>query len=143
MAIVWRKTMSVGNKQIDTDHKYLICFINTVVLALQKPEEKEVLSTSLKQLYTYAYNHFMREETIQLEIGYPDIDKHREEHIELLGQLTEITNKINHEYSEKEVKENYEKLTSFLKEWLLHHVLYTDMLLKPYLEKYHISKTKT
>ena len=38
--IVWREQkMSVGNTMIDADHRYLMCLINTVELALRSRHE--------------------------------------------------------------------------------------------------------
>ncbi len=136
MALIWRDAMSVGNNIIDADHRYLICYVNTVELALQKPDEKEVLMSALSQLYDYAYEHFMREERIQQKISYPEFNKHRQEHKELLEQLLELRNKINSHYSEADIDKHYSEIVSFLRHWIIDHVLNTDRLLIPYLSKF-------
>ncbi len=136
MALIWRENMSVANNSIDHDHKYMVCYVNTVMLALQKPEEKEILLTSLSQLYSYAEEHFSREEHIQQMIKYPDYVKHKIEHKKLLHDLNDLQKKIKDEYNNEEIDEKYHEIVSFLKHWLVDHVLNTDMLLKPYLVKY-------
>ncbi len=136
MALIWRDQMSVGNDVIDKDHRYMICFLNTVTLALQKPEEREILLGALTQLYNYAYEHFMREEMIQKKISYPELLLHRHEHKELLEQLLELKNKIKYDYSDHYINEKYDELVSFLKHWLVDHVLKTDLKLKHYLQKF-------
>ena len=136
MALIWRDSMSVSNDSIDHDHRYLVCYLNTVELALQNPKEKEVLFTSLTQLYNYAYEHFMREEIIQQKISYPDINSHRLEHKKLLEELMELKNKMKQDYNTEEIEKRYDEIVSFLRHWLVDHVLNTDMLLKPYLSKH-------
>ncbi len=136
MALIWRDAMSVGNNIIDADHRYLICYVNTVELALQNPEEKEILLSAMSQLYDYAYEHFMREERIQQRISYPDFNKHRQEHKELLEQLVALRNKINRDYSNEDISAQYSEIVSFLRHWLIDHVLNTDRLLIPYLSKF-------
>ena len=136
MALIWRDSMSVNNDSIDHDHRYLVCYLNTVELALQNPKEKEVLITSLTQLYNYAYEHFMKEEIIQQKISYPDITSHRMEHKKLLEELMELKNKMKQEYNTEEIEKRYDEIVSFLRHWLVDHVLNTDMLLKPYLCKH-------
>ena len=42
MPIVWRKAMSVGNDLIDHDHHFMVNFLNTIELLLQKPDQKEI-----------------------------------------------------------------------------------------------------
>ena len=136
MALIWRNTMSVGNDTIDHDHRYLVCYLNTVELALQNPEEKEILLSSLTELYNYAYKHFLREEIIQQKISYPDINKHKIEHKQLLEELLDLKNNMKMKYDTKEINHSYDEIVSFLRHWLIDHVLNTDMLLKPYLLKY-------
>ncbi len=136
MALIWRDKMSVGNDVIDKDHRYMVCFLNTVTLALQKPEEREVLLSALTQLYNYAYEHFMREEIIQKKISYPELIRHRHEHKELLEELLKLKNKIEFDYSDSEINDKYEDLVLFLKHWLMDHVLKTDLKLKSYLAKF-------
>ena len=136
MALIWRDSMSVGNDAIDHDHRYLVCYVNTVELALQNPKEKEVLLTSLSQLYNYAYEHFMREEIIQKKILYPEINSHRMEHKKLLEELMELKNKLKKNYDVDDISKRYDEIITFLRHWLIDHVLNTDMLLKPYLLKH-------
>ncbi|NPA73798.1 MAG: hemerythrin family protein [Epsilonproteobacteria bacterium] len=136
MALIWRRGMSVGNETIDHDHRYLVCYLNTVELALQKPENEEVLLTSLSQLYNYAYEHFIREESIQKKIKYPNIKEHRKEHQQLLEELLDLKNKIKNEYDNEHISKNYDEIVKFLRHWLIDHVLNTDMAMKKYLEKY-------
>ena len=49
--IVWREQkMSVGNTMIDADHRYLMCLINTVELALRSESYRDVIDIVLEQL---------------------------------------------------------------------------------------------
>ncbi len=136
MALIWRKSMDLGNNAIDHDHRYLVCYINTVELALQTPDDKEVLVESLAQLYSYAYDHFMREEIIQTKIKYPEIQEHKQEHKRLLEQFMELRNKVKSEYSAQELEKQSNDLVDFLRHWLIDHVLNEDIKLKPYLKNY-------
>lgn len=136
MALIWKKEMSVGNDNIDYDHKYLLLYVNTVELCLQTPDQKEQLFEAFDQLYEYAEKHFSREESIQRKIGYPDSLKHRHIHNSLLKELKEVELKISRIKSEEEVKKLAPELTKFLRSWLVDHVFNEDMLLKPYLRKH-------
>ncbi len=136
MALIWRKEMSVGNDNIDYDHKYLILYVNTVELCLQTPEQKEQLYDAFEQLYEYAEKHFSREESIQRKIGYPDRLNHRHIHNTLLKELREVELKVSRAKDSEEVKRIAPELTQFLRSWLIDHVFNEDMLLKPYLRKH-------
>jgi hemerythrin len=136
MALIWRDAMSIGNDVIDHDHRYLICYLNTVELALQTPDEGDILSSSLSHLYDYAYEHFMREEIIQQKINYPKLSDHQKEHKRLLSQLLQLQVKINSDYTKEDIENRFSELVSFLKHWMVDHVLNEDMQLKPYLLKH-------
>ena len=89
MPIVWREQISVGNNVIDQDHKYLICLINSVELALKHEDTMEYLPTFVQQLVAYTRDHFTREEAIQKKALYPLIKEHKREHEEILAQIRE------------------------------------------------------
>ena len=65
MPIMWRDQISVGNDAIDQDHKYLICLINSVELALSHEDTVKHLPIFIGQLVEYTKEHFIREEEIQ------------------------------------------------------------------------------
>ena len=90
MAIIWRKEMSVGNDSIDHDHHFMINFLNTVELALQSPNEKDILLEVLEQLHDYSICHFRREESIQRKIEYSKSLSHKKSHATLLKQLEKL-----------------------------------------------------
>ena len=136
MALIWRKEMSVGNDNIDHDHKYLILYVNTVELCLQSPDQKGQLFEAFAQLYEYAQDHFTREESIQRKIGYPDSLKHRHIHNSLLKELKDVEIKISKTKNAEELEKIAPELTQFLRGWLIDHVFNEDMLLKPYLRKH-------
>lgn len=136
MAIIWKKAMSLGNDIIDHDHQFMVNLVNTIELILQKPEEGELLTEAFEQLYDYAVNHFRREESIQRKINYPKSIHHKNTHNTLLEQLEELKQEITDVNSSMEIKEREEEIISFLRNWLISHVLEEDMLLKPYLLKH-------
>ena len=74
MTLVWRKQLEIGDEAIDSDHRYLICLINTVELAMRTPEHRDVLTTTLEQLVEYTHAHFEHEESIMLAIRYRRYD---------------------------------------------------------------------
>jgi len=136
MAILWQKTMSVGNDIIDHDHRYLISFVNTIELALQSPNDKIFLLDALTQLYEYGETHFRREEIIQRKIGYPQSLNHKHEHNKLLAQLKEVSKNIIEITDAQELAKQAPELIIILRGWLVDHVFSEDMLLKPYLAKH-------
>ncbi len=129
--IIWRKEMSVGNPMIDGDHRYLICLINTVELALSNESYKDVLDTVLDQLDEYTREHFAREEKLQLELYYLKRDEHAQQHAELIRELGEIRRKVRSVKEPDMGKEIAGEIALLLRHWLIDHILQRDMLMKP------------
>jgi len=136
MAIIWRKGMSVSNDVIDHDHFFMINFLNTIELAFQSPEEKDILIEVFEQLHEYALGHFMREESIQRKIEYPQSLKHKNCHKNLLNELEAKIKQIKELKSTEEIIKFAPEILSFLHDWLISHVLNEDLKLKPFLEKH-------
>lgn len=136
MPIIWRNGMSVGNDVIDHDHHFMVNFLNTIELLLQTPENKEMLLEVFDQLHEYSINHFRREESIQRKIEYPKSIHHRNEHSSLLEKLEKLQSDIKNLNSNEELEEKADEIITFLRNWLINHVLDEDMQLKPYLTKY-------
>lgn len=131
MALQWRDQLSVGNDLIDSDHKHLIEIINLADHSLQTMNRAEV-NTALDQLVKYSLLHFDLEEKIASAVGYPDVPHIHASHEALLVKLTEITQEIGQKWEASAA----EHFGTFLRDWLVNHVIKEDMLLKPFLKKH-------
>ena len=101
MTVIWREQMSVGNTMIDDEHRYLLCLINTLELAIRTDDPEEIISTTLEQLVDYTRVHFTNEEEIQRKINYPDLQEHRQEHKKIMQDLYEVKEKLDKILSRK------------------------------------------
>ena len=95
MAIIWRSQMSVGNSIIDDQHRYLICLMNTIEIALRDNKNKDILKTAIDQLFEYTEYHFIQEERIQQKIKFPKAAEHKQEHQRILKDLNSIKQQID------------------------------------------------
>lgn len=134
MPIFWRPQLRVGHEDIDTDHRYLILLINTVELVFRFPEHPEHIEMALNELHMYAEKHFEREEKIQIAWGYTHLDQHKMEHRKLMEGLDALIAKVRTALSDSSsgmdtIKAEGAEITSFLRAWLLDHVIKTDMKL--------------
>jgi hemerythrin len=143
MPIYWRDKMSVGNDVIDQDHKYLICLMNSVELALKHDDTLDSLPVFIKQLEDYTREHFKREESIQTKALYPLLNEHRREHADILRRLEEVKPFVADYLSKKregtlEFDEEVElngKITDLARRWILEHLLNADKKMDYYLRK--------
>lgn len=131
MALLWRNQFSVGNDLIDSDHQYLLEIINRAELCLQAVDAVALISV-LDELVNYGKSHFDREEIVAKAIGYPKADQLHVSHTALVENLKKFRDGIGFSWSQTKIDE----FTSFLRDWLIQHVIKEDMLMKPWLTKY-------
>ena len=130
MGLQWREQLSVGNDLIDNDHKQLIDIINTANQSLQAMSRTGLIA-ALDQLHKYSSLHFALEEKIAVAVGYPEMTGLHNSHENLLRNLRRVAEEIGEQWDAATT----EQLGTFLREWLINHVIKEDMLLKPYLKK--------
>lgn len=154
--------MSVGNSIIDDQHRYLICLMNTIELALSSDDHRDILKTTLDQLVEYTEYHFKQEEQIQYKMNYQNAYEHKKQHQDIMAELHDIKAQIDtlldtksedapapdsdQEITDDELNALLEddtnkdgmdlvELTSLMRRWILEHVLGEDLKMKPYLKK--------
>lgn len=133
MPIVWRHAMEVGHPQIDAEHKYLIGIINDFEVAVSISIDYQKVSKILDALADYARLHFSREEKLQVLTRYPYADAHKVAHEKLMRQLADIRGRYDAAPEGPERDALLPGISSFLKDWLVNHIIETDMKMKPYL----------
>ncbi len=134
MGFAWREQLSVGNDVIDTDHKYLVDLINQVEEVL-KTKNRKALSDVLDSLSRYAQVHFAREEKIAQAAGFAGSSQLGHSHQQLTQQLEEIKGEMlqaQADWSSSAV----EHFVSFLRRWLIEHVIKEDLLMKDTLKRF-------
>ena len=118
----WRKDYEVGVLQIDTEHHRLFDLVNEFHETYLRGNGTKEIPRILNQLVSYAEEHFQHEEDLMSENDYPLIDKHRDQHSELVTSVFEINNR----FVADPVKASAETL-QFVKTWLHDHIVHDDM----------------
>ncbi len=129
MPVEWRDSMSVGCDSIDADHKLLIRIINRFEAS---PDLIHAERTA-RALYRYAEGHFQREERLQRACRYPFHAAHHDEHEWLLAQLKSLIKTHFIDRSGTGEASVLESMRRLLHDWLVGHLLNTDIKMKPYL----------
>jgi diguanylate cyclase (GGDEF)-like protein/hemerythrin-like metal-binding protein len=84
LQLVWRDSYACGNPVIDTQHRALFLLANRVISCLLLSEECSDLGPSLDRLLEHIERHFEEEEGILREHCFPELERHRQLHAELL-----------------------------------------------------------
>ena len=125
--IIWNESFSVGIPLLDSQHMELIRMINKLIGAKDVRVNSEAISDTLLNMTNYAIFHFKTEEDYLREHGYPEFESHKKEHTGFRKQtLTFCTDTMAYKDSIPD------EILTFLKDWLLHHILVSDMQYKEF-----------
>jgi len=136
--IVWRDSYSIDGGVIDADHKALIAMVNEFATLSGGTASLARLKSCLAGLRKYTIEHFAREETVMRNVGFPNIDRHKAAHREIVsvlgGIIADFRTKVNR--SDNDHNDVRERIQTLLKTWLINHVFSVDLELRPYVEAY-------
>ncbi|OLN31264.1 Methyl-accepting chemotaxis protein [Desulfovibrio sp. DV] len=123
--IAWDESLAVGVDEIDAQHQSIIALIND--LATRKNQADEATTTqALHFLRNYLHDHFELETELMLDMGYPDLEAHRQQHELFVNHI--IFFEIEKEFgvvSEQMLAD----ILAFLKDWFLSHIQREDKAL--------------
>jgi len=127
--IVWSRACSVQSGYLDHQHQKLMEIVNDFNQAVARGEGMKLAYPILNRLIQYAEKHFRDEEKL-LEIArYPpeQLHAHMQEHEKLTEEIFRHGENW-HSYG----KEALPEIGRFLKEWLMEHILTSDMKYSKY-----------
>jgi len=127
--ILWSSAFSVQSKYLDHQHQNLLKIVNDFNQAVARGEDQKVAYTILNRLVHYAEEHFRDEEKL-LEIArFPaeQLKTHIREHEKLTEDIFQHCENWS-SYG----KESLPEIGLFLKEWLMEHILTSDMKYSKY-----------
>ena len=103
--------------------------VNKLHDAIMSGKGKDVLEPTLKELAKYTIEHFRDEEALMVSISYPQIVPHKKKHEDLTVQVRQLLEKFDTGKLVLSVT-----LSSFLADWLRHHIKEDDFALINYLK---------
>ncbi len=119
--ISWVEEYSVNVREIDHQHKKLLEIINKLHDGILAVNYDFTLTEVLDELVNYTVYHFGFEENLLVRSGYQKVTKHFSMHSEFIDKLKDYLRK--HQSGEISITED---LMSFLKDWLVNHIMHTD-----------------
>lgn len=125
---IWDSALSVDVREIDEDHQKLLDLYNILKHSVEEGDTKEYIESVMEELISCTAWHFKHEERLMLKYDYEGLDEHRKEHLDLIETGMEFYQKV-----QKEGKDISKKDIQFLEQWLVGHILGTDMKMGAYL----------
>ena len=121
--VAWNDSFSLGNEQVDLQHKNLFELVNGLINACLDGSDMERLQETLNFLVNYAVRHFHFEEELQQLYHYPDYGRHKKLHDDFKQTIGELVERYNQNGSSAELNSDVNKIVV---RWLINHIQRED-----------------
>lgn len=125
----WDEKYSVGNEEIDGQHKYMFELANFLPESIEDGSVKKTVMA----LYKYILKHFSAEEAMMKNEGFPNAEMHMNMHNDLITKLNEITSVPFKD------DENLLKFKKFVYDWVIEHIMHQDKKFFDFVKQKNIS----
>lgn len=126
-AIRWSHDLSVGIQEIDLQHRQLVELMSSLDKALALGQDKELMGRVMRELNTYAREHFTTEERWMERCEFPGLTEHAAQH----GIFVEKLLHFELDYLGGQAGLSREVLV-YLLDWLKKHIAGYDQLYAKY-----------
>lgn len=110
----WQKKFEVGHKKMDMEHRVFCGLLHDVVTAEVKGASRDKIRRMLSETIKYAEFHFLSEENLMIDIGYPEFEQHHEAHKSLMRDMRKYV------VSFESGHHNSKDLANILNNWIEH-----------------------
>ncbi|OMH33587.1 bacteriohemerythrin [Motiliproteus sp. MSK22-1] len=128
--IEWKDEYSVGVPLLDDQHKQLVSLINQLTKA---QSSGGMINYVLDELDHYVKEHFRAEEKLLKKAGYADFKAHKDQHRAFEDWLRAVRQSFGIGGSSSHLLAD--SINAYLRNWLINHILKSDMAYKPTLNK--------
>jgi hemerythrin-like metal-binding protein len=112
----WKPEFSVGVAAVDHEHREMIEMINDFYLMAGEQIDSHMLGDFLGDIHNGISAHFALEESLMQNAAYPEYERHKADHEELLDRIRELMDRYN-----DDPVAGGEKLRAELSEWFASH----------------------
>lgn len=122
----WSNQFELGHERIDSEHRIFLDLIRNLSTEAGDGAPAPRFLRLLHETVKYGEFHFVSEENIMEDVGYPELDAHRSLHRMLLSQLRDRVHDISLG------RETPNGLVSFLFDWFALHTTREDRKIRDY-----------
>ncbi len=130
----WNESLQLNIRTLDEQHKQIITYINELYRAMNEGEPKQTADSILRNIVQLTASHFQTEEDLFDQYGYPDTDKHKAIHKNLVTEALDLQKQFEAGVPNLEMP-----LMEFLKNYLINHFLTVDKKYVPFLHEKGVS----
>ncbi len=113
----WSDEMSVGVRELDSQHRRLIGMTNMLTLAMLTGRGQQRQRAVVDAMLDYAGIHFATEEHYMKEFGFTGYEEHRQEHAQFIAKALELKTRA--------LRDGFTltlEIVDFLSVWLHRHI---------------------
>ena len=134
--MIWRSSFETGVERIDHEHQVLLSLIKSCHDAILPGCDLAGICRTVDEVAAYARFHFVREENLMVDLDFPDLERHRMLHAELLTQLDQERADLDASST------RLSHFVFFLYDWFTSHTVQEDRKIARYLEGVNPAKTR-
>lgn len=132
MPIQWTSDLSVGNKEIDSQHQELFNRVDALIAAMGQARGKDEIGEVVSFLEDYVVTHFRSEEIHMARYFYPDAAEHKAAHAAFVEEFGRFKGRFESSGATPTLVINLDR---YLVDWLFRHIGIMDKALGSYLSK--------
>lgn len=130
MKFEWDESYSVGNDELDKQHKKWIYLYNKLGDVLRSDNQvrlRSIKSEILQQMSEYVDYHFTYEEEYMRSLGFPEPEKHWRQHKNFRNEIYQLCR----DHDNGTIILNTEIMDK-IKNWFAEHIMLQDMKIRDY-----------
>lgn len=127
ITLEWDNKFDIGHERIDGEHRIFLGLIRELSVQAERHDNPARTDRLIREIYKYADFHFLSEENLMENIGYPFLEDHRRHHAVLLSELRHFM--IDQRYGSK----NGTEIVEFLFTWFALHTSQEDKRIADFL----------
>lgn len=129
--LVWNDSLhALGIPSMDREHRGLINLVNELAEAVAHDCDCERARQQMGKILDFAAEHFVHEEALMRQHGFPGLEQHAAEHERLLREATAMMKIYDPEHSDRALL-----ITAFLTDFAENHILHEDRAISQYFKK--------
>lgn len=123
LQVYWTQDLAIGHALIDADHQHIFETARRLQAEIMEEEpEYSIVGEVLVELIEHTGGHFMREEALMREIGFPAYEAHKREHALLMQKVNDLHRRFMDGRPHLAVE-----VADFIRYGLVRHIMKSDM----------------
>jgi len=123
---LWKDEFVIDGDVIDSEHQKLIELANQVFEFANPSQQVEEVTAAVKEIFRYMEYHFDNEERLMQEVGFPELEDHRQSHQRIIEEMNSLITR------NKNLNEFLTELRRGMTDWVLQHIIDEDHKISDY-----------